>query len=154
MAERVLSSSLTFACKFVSPTVSLCITAGGGVALFMLGHTEGGLMCGAAAVLCVLVALRRGYSLKRVTATDEGLVISNYLAQALVPYKDIVQVCESNWFPVVLQVPEFRTPTVVLILKNGSRFGKKIRFLPRGLFVRPGHEEHPVTAWLRERCNV
>lgn len=143
-AER-LSSLLTFFHKLIFPTVWL----GGfglGTVLFAINPPPGAehpLILVAALVLGAIMFYRWGFSLKRVRATERGLLVSNYRQEVFVPYEQISSVRESK-------LVNIRPITVRL--RSASAFGSTFVFMPYMAFVLFG--DHPVATRLRERAET
>lgn len=76
--------------------------------------------------------------LKRVKTDDNSLYVSNYRTEIQVPFTEIAGLREtgSYWF------------TIVITLKNPSRFGRTIVFRPRHRFYLSGL--HPIARQLNE----
>jgi hypothetical protein len=142
MPEKPLSSSVTFFGKFIWTGLLIACSA---CFVLILPWRLQSLPCAALVVMFALGACFRLFTVKRVVATDDGLVVSNYFRTILVPYKDVVAVKEIHW-------PSGKY--VRLLLSQPCRFGRKIEFLPRGLPRRWFWREHQITEWLRERCNL
>src|SRR5512141_1982974 len=69
--------------------------------------------------------------LKKVTVVADGLVISNYLREIKVPWRDIVQVSGSRWVS---------GHQVTITFDRDLDFGTSIIFLPRVRILWPGPE--------------
>ena len=148
MEERKLSSMATLWLKIGGPTlwlVPLGLWAGIMIALDIEN-----------AALSVIIFLAFGslfvfwfIPLKKVVATENGLRISNYLASTTVPYEDVQEVRECK---ILSHRP------VTIVLKHPCRFGRKIRFVPRGkwysLWWWVCWRDHPVAVWLRQTCGL
>ncbi len=141
-AER-LSSLLTFFDKFIFPTVWL----GGfglGTVLLLLNPPRDGenpLVLVAALAFGAVVFYRWGFSLKRVRATENGLLVSNYRREIFVPYEWICGVRENkliNIRPITVQ------------LRSATAFGSSFVFMPYTALVLFG--DHPAATLLRERA--
>jgi hypothetical protein len=59
--------------------------------------------------------------LKRVQLTDAGLRVSNYFAEADIPFRAIERVSQGRWHPV---------RPVTIWLRSDNRFGERITFVP------------------------
>lgn len=142
MDDRRLSSAGTIAYKFLWPI--LCLPPfGAWAAIEVLEDIRNCLLS-----VVVFGAITLLYSvwylpLKKVTATRDGLRVSNYWSTVTVPYEEIAQVRE-------FKLLDIRPITVVL--RHPCRFGRKIRFMPRGQFLLLFWRDHPVACWLRETC--
>ena len=80
--------------------------------------------------------------LKRVETDDTSLYVSNYRTETQIPFTEIAEVRETSpyWF------------TVVITLKNPSRFGRVVVFRPRHRIYLSGL--HPVTRQLLELVDL
>ncbi len=141
-AER-LSSLLTFFNKLVFPTVWLGGFGLGTVLLLRNPPRDGEhpLVLAAALVVGAIVFYRWGFSLKRVLARENGLLVSNYRREIFVPYEQISSVRENklvNIRPITVQ------------LRSATAFGSSFVFMPYTAFVLFG--DHPVATRLRERA--
>lgn len=138
-----LSSLLTFFDKFVFPTVWL----GGfglGTVLFLLNPPRDGenpLVLVAALAFGAIVFYRWGFSLKRVRATESGLLVSNYRREILVPYERISSVRENKFVNI---------RPITVHLDSTTEFGNRFVFMPYTAFVL--FADHPAATLLRERA--
>jgi hypothetical protein len=75
-------------------------------------------------VIVSVISLFMLLPLKQVIATDNGLLVSNFLKEVLIPYSQFAEVHERTGRP----------PIIIIFLKTPSRFGTKIAFIPRVKF--------------------
>ncbi len=138
-----LSSRLTFFLKFVFPAV--WIAAFGIAALAAAGASAGRSLpllvvpFAFAAVVFTWLAGR----LKKVTATDRGLVVSNYRRELLVPYEQIASVRESRYHG---------ARPITVELRSTTPLGKRLVLVPYASLVVGG--DHPAAILLRERAEA
>jgi hypothetical protein len=139
-----LSSSLTFIYKFVFPTVWLGGFSIGTVVMFVTAKGPAPVFAVATVFGLVLMAAIC-FPLKSVVTTSDGLLVSNYSEEVLIPYAQIAAVVERK----------FMNPrTITVWLKTPGRFGKKIVFMPYTVFAGlafASWTDHPVTELLREQ---
>jgi len=133
---RVISSAQTFITKFILPLVVAAIFAFG---LSFIG--------GRALPIVLPVLAIAGWSvywyyirLKKVTIEEEGLLISNYVREVRVPWRDIRDVSGSRWV---------KTRQVKITFDRDTGFGTSIVFMPKFRFLWPG-QEHPIAEELRQ----
>lgn len=133
---RVISSPQTFITKFILPFVV--------VAFFAYGFSLAGsrvLPIFAPVGLLFAVSIYWYYiRLKKVAIDSDGLVISNYLREVRVPWRDIVDVSGSRWV---------KTRQVTVTFDREIGFGTSIVFMPTFRFLWPG-QEHPIAQELRD----
>ena len=77
---------------------------------------------------------------KRVAVDADGLVVSNFLREIRVPWRDIVEVTGSRWVS---------TRQVTITLDRDLGFGTSIIFMPKTRILWPG-QEHPAAQELRD----
>ena len=137
---RVISSAQTFITKFILPVVVVAVLSFG---LSLAGSR----------VLPVFlpVGLMAGWSvywyyirLKKVAIDADGLLISNYVREVRVPWRDILQVYGSRWV---------NTHQVTVTFDRDIGFGSSIVFMPKVRFLWPG-QEHPIAQELRDLIPV
>ena len=133
---RVISSAQTFITKFILP-------------LLVVAVLTFGLSLAGSRVLPVFlpVGVLAAWSiywyyirLKKVTIDSNGLVISNYVREVRVPWRDILQVSGSRWV---------NTHQITVTFDRDIGFGTSIIFMPRVRFLWPG-QEHPIAQELRD----
>ena len=78
--------------------------------------------------------------LKKVAIDSDGLVISSYLREARVPWREIIDVSGSRWI---------NTRQVKVTFDRDIGFGTSIIFMPKARFLWPG-QESPIAQELRE----
>ena len=133
---RVISSAQTFITKFILPFVVI------GVLAFGLRLAGNGVLPIFAPV-GVLVALSIYWfyvRLKKVAIDSDGLVISNYVREVRVPWRDVVEVTGNRWE---------KTHQVTVTFNRDIGFGTSIVFMPKFRFLWPG-QEHPIAQELRD----
>jgi len=133
---RVISSAQTFIVKFILPFLIL--------GMMTFGVARGGrgiwpfffpLM------VAVGVSIYWYYGrVKRVAVDADGLVVSNFLREIRVPWRDIVEVTGSRWVS---------TRQVTITLDRDLGFGTSIIFMPKTRLLWPG-QEHPAAQELRD----
>ena len=133
---RVISSAQTFVAKFILPFVV--------VAIFGYGFSLGGsrvLPIFAPVGALFAVSIYWYYiRLKKVAVDSDGLVISNYVREMRVPWRNVIKVTGSRWA---------KTRQVTLTFDRDIGFGTSIVFMPRFRFLWPGRE-HPIAQELRD----
>ena len=140
-----LSSLLTFTHKFVFPTIWL----GGfglGTALLVIDPPRDGpspLLFVAALIVGAAMFFRWGFSLKKVTAAEGGLVVSNYRRKVFVSYGQISSVRENKWINSRPISVELRSPTAL---------GSSFVFVPYWALVL--WSDHPLATFLREQASA
>ena len=133
---RVISSSQTFIDKFILPFVVAAVLAfgfsraGGRVLPFFV---PAGVLL-AASIYWFYVRL------KRVAIDSDGLVISNYVREVRVPWRNVIKVIGNRWK---------KTHQVTIAFDRDTGFGTSILFMPKFRFLWPG-QEHPIAQELRE----
>ena len=136
MSPRVISSAQTFITKFILPFVVLGV--------FTYGISLAGsrvLPIFAPVGVLVLASIYWYYvRLKKVSVDWDGLVISNYVREVRVPWRDIVKVAGSRWE---------KTHHVTVTFDRNIGFGNSIIFMPKFRFLWPG-QEHPIAQELRD----
>jgi hypothetical protein len=131
---RVISSAQTFFAKFIVPLIVVAMLP---IFAFRSGLWPAFLPFGVVTA-CVVYWL---YSrLKRVAIDSEGLVISNYLREVRVPWRDIVDVSGSRWV---------NTRQVTVTFDRDLGFGTSIIFMPQIRLLWPG-QESPIAKELRD----
>ena len=141
--ERVLSSAATIWLKWGMPAVWLPPL--GALACVTIVDDVRNIVPSLIFLACMLYFAVWHFPLKKVTATPAGLEISNYITTISVPYAQIHKVRECKFLG--------HRPVTVL-LKRPCRFGRRIKFTPRGhwyyLFWWLRFKDHPVATWLRD----
>jgi len=138
-----LSSDLTFVYKFVFPTVWLlgfsCATA-----LLLTRPNERGLAIpfGIATIVGALLFWKACFPLKLVTAYREGIRVSNFFREVVIPYEQISDVHEYKWL---------NTRLTTIGLKRDTPFGQEIKFQPYIHFTLLLWRDHPAVVELRKR---
>ena len=77
---------------------------------------------------------------KKVTVDVNGLMVSNFLREIRVPWRDIVKVSGSRWVS---------TRQVTITMDRDLGFGTSIIFMPKTRLLWPG-QEHPAAQELRD----
>jgi hypothetical protein len=129
---RVISSAQTFAIKFIVPFVFVAVTF-----LFPVADRR---HMGAVGVLFG-ASLYWYYSrLKKVAIDSNGLVISNYLREVRVPWREIIDVSGSRWI---------NTRQVKVTFDRDIGFGASITFMPKARLLWLG-QESPIAQELHD----
>jgi len=133
---RVISSAQTFIVKFILPFLIVGMMAfgvargGRGIWPFMFPL-----------MMAVGVSIYWYYGrVKKVAVDANGLVISNFLREIRVPWRDIVQVSGSRWVS---------TRQITVTFDRDLGFGYSIIFMPKTRLLWPG-QEHPAAQELRD----
>jgi hypothetical protein len=133
---RVISSAQTFIVKFILPFLIVGMMAfgvargGRGIWPFMFPL-----------MMAVGVSIYWYYGrVKKVAVDANGLVISNFLREIRVPWRDIVQVSGSRWVS---------TREITVTFDRDLGFGYSIIFMPKTRLLWPG-QEHPAAQELRD----
>jgi len=133
---RVISSAQTFIVKFILP-------------FLIVGMMAFGVALGGRAIwpfifpLMVVVAVSTYWyyvRIKKVSVDADGLVVSNFLREIRVPWRDIVAVSGSRWVS---------TRQITITLDRDLGFGTSIIFMPKTRILWPG-QEHPAAQELRD----
>ena len=133
---RVISSAQTFIVKFI-------------LSFLILGMMAFGIALGGRGIwpflfplmLAVGVGIYWYYGrVKRVVVDADGLVVSNFLREIRVPWRDIVEVSGSRWVS---------TRQITITLNRDLGFGTSIIFMPKTRLLWPG-QEHPAAQELRD----
>jgi len=133
---RVISSAQTFIVKFILP-------------FLILGMMAFGAAIGGRGIwpfffpLMVMVAVSIYWyycRVKKVSVDVDGLVVSNFVREIRVPWRDIVQVAGSRWVS---------TRQITITLDRDLGFGTSIVFMPKTRILWPG-QEHPAAQELRD----
>ena len=133
---RVISSAQTFINKFILPFVVVGVLTYG---LSLAGNRV--LPIFAPVGVLVAASIYWFYvRLKRVAIDSEGLVISNYVREVRVPWRDVIQVTGNRWK---------KTHQVTITFDHDIGFGTSIVFMPKFRFLWPG-QEHPIAQELRD----
>jgi hypothetical protein len=133
---RVISSAQTFINKFILPFVVVGVLTYG---LSLAGNRV--LPIFAPVGVLVAASIYWFYvRLKRVAIDSEGLVISNYVREVRVPWRDVIKVTGNRWK---------KTHQVTITLDHDIGFGTSIVFMPKFRFLWPG-QEHPIAQELRD----
>lgn len=143
--SKRLSSRFTFFYKLILPAVWL---AGFGFATAVLvvnppAIGPSPLLLAALWLLGAAIFLRLGFPLKKVMATESGLLVSNYRREVLVPYDRIAGVRENKWWSIRPITVELRSP---------CDFGRRFVFMPYHAFV--VFADHPAATTLRQRADA
>ena len=134
---RVISSAQTFITKFILPFVVVAILTYG---ISLAGSRVLPLL--APVGVLVVVSIYWYYiRLKKVAIDSDGLLISNYVREVRVPWRDIIEVTGSRWV---------KTRQVTVTFDRDIGFGTSIVFMPRFRFLWPG-QEHPIAQVNRDR---
>lgn len=133
---RVISSSQTFITKFILPVIIFAVLAFG---VYLAGSRVVPVL--APLGVLVVVSIYWYYvRLKKVSIDADGLVISNYLREVRVPWRDILKVSGSRWVS---------TRQVTVVFDRNIGFGTSIIFMPKVRILWPG-QEHPIAQELRD----
>lgn len=133
---RVISSAQTFITKFILPFVVVAILTYG---ISLAGSRVLPLL--APVGVLVVVSIYWYYiRFKKVAIDSDGLLISNYVREVRVPWRDIIEVAGSRWV---------KTRQVTVTFDRDIGFGTSIVFMPRFRFLWPG-QEHPIAQELRD----
>jgi hypothetical protein len=137
---RVISSAQTFITKFILPVVVVAILAYG------LSRAGSRVLPFLTPVAVLLAASIYWFyvRLKKVTVDSDGLVISNYVREVRVPWRDVIKVTGNRWK---------KTHHVTITFDRDIGFGTSIVFMPKFRFLWPGRE-HPIAQELRELMAV
>jgi len=138
-----LSSRFTFVHKVILPAVWLSVFGMGTLVLLLRPDAD------RQRTLAFVVALAVGaftfynwaLPLKKVIATREGVLVSNFRRQAVVPYREIVAIRESKI-----------VNTVRVELESETAWGRSFVFRPAA--VRGLLGSHPAVQLLAERANA
>jgi Bacterial PH domain len=133
---RVISSAQTFIIKFILPFVIVAVLAFG---LRLAGNRVVPIFFPVGALVAVSVYWYY-IRLKKVAIDTDGLVVSNYLREVRVPWRQIVDVSGSRWV---------NTRQVTITFNRDIGFGTSIIFMPKVRLLWPG-QESPVAQELRE----
>jgi len=142
MEDQRLSSVGTIAYKYLVTAVYLSPLVVWAFAEYVYGNPKS---CWVAVPVFALIAVYCFvfyFPLKRVSALPEGLRISNYISTITVPYSQILEVRECKWVNI---------RPITIRLKQPCKFGRAIRFMPRGQFLILLWRDHPVATFLREK---
>ncbi len=133
---RVISSAQTFIVKFILPFVI--------VGMMTFGPAIGGRGIWPfffPLIVMVAVSIYWYYvRLKKVIVEEDGLVVSNFVREIRVPWRDIVEVTGSRWVS---------TRQITITLDRDLGFGTSIIFMPKTRILWPG-QEHPAAGELRD----
>ena len=133
---RVISSAQTFIDKFILPFVVVAVLA------FGLSRAGSRVLPFFAPVGVLLAASIYWFyvRLKKVAIDSDGLVISNYVREVRVPWRDVMKVTGNRWK---------KTHQVTITFDRDIGFGTSIVFMPKFRFMWPG-QEHPIAQELRD----
>jgi hypothetical protein len=133
---RVISSAQTFITKFILPVVVVAVLA------FGFSRAGGRVLPFFTPVAVLLAASIYWFyvRLKKVAIGSDGLVISNYVREVRVPWRDVIKVTGNRWK---------KTHQVTITFDRDIGFGTSIVFMPKFRFLWPGRE-HPIAQELRE----
>ena len=136
MSPRVISSAQTFITKFILPFVVA------GVLTYGISLAGPRVLPILAPVGVLVVASIYWYyvRLKKVAVDSDGLMVSNYVREVRVPWRDIIKVTGSRWE---------KTHQVTVTFDRDIGFGTSIVLMPKFRFLWPG-QEHPIAQELRE----
>jgi hypothetical protein len=133
---RVISSAQTFFAKFILPFVIVAFFAYG----FSLAGSRVLPILAPVGVLLAVSVYWFYIRLKKVAIDSDGLVISNYVREVRVPWREIIKITGSRWK---------KTRQVTITFDRDVGFGTSIVFMPRFRFLWPG-QEHPIAKELRD----
>jgi hypothetical protein len=137
----VLSSSLTFFYKFIFPLVWIAGFGAGTITILLVRPPNFPWV-----MFPIMWVLGSAFiywlcgSLKKVTRDSEGLVISNFIREVSVPWRDIADASGSRMI---------NPPHIKLSFSRDVGFGNSIIFMPKARFLWP-FQEHPVAEELRD----
>lgn len=131
---RVISSAWTFVAKFVFPLIA---TWGLGEAFLRSGLWPVFLPAG---VIWGWVLYWFYARVKKVIIEQDGLVISNYVREVRVPWRDIGDALGSRWT---------NPHQITILFDRDIGFGTSIVFLPKFRYLWPG-QESPAALELRD----
>lgn len=131
---RVISSAQTFFAKFIVPVIVLAV-------LPLLAFRSGLWPVFIPVDILVALSVYWYYSrLKKVAIDSDGLVISNYLREVRVPWRQIADVSGSRWV---------NTRQIKVTFNRDIGFGTSIIFMPKVRLLWPG-QESPIAQELRD----
>jgi hypothetical protein len=133
---RVISSAQTFITRFILPFVVVAVLAFG---LRLAGSRVVPIFFPVGVLVAVSVYWYY-VRLKKVAIDSDGLVISNYLREVRVPWREIVDVSGSRWV---------NTRQVTVTFDRDIGFGTSIIFMPKFRILWPG-QESPIAQELRD----
>jgi len=136
VSPRVISSSQTFIDKFILLVVIVAVLAYG----ISLGGSRVLPIFAPLGALVIASIYWYYVRLKKVAVDSAGLVISNYVREVRVPWRDIIKVAGSRWE---------KTHHVTVTFDRDIGFGTSIIFMPKFRFLWPG-QEHPIAQELRD----
>jgi hypothetical protein len=131
---RVISSAQTFFAKFIVPIIVLAILP------FLAFRSGVGPIFAPVGILAAVTVFWYYSRLKKVAIDSDGLVISNYLREVRVPWRQIVDVSGSRWV---------NTRQVKVTFNRDTGFGTSIIFMPKIRLLFPG-QESPIAQELRD----
>jgi hypothetical protein len=131
---RVISSAQTFFAKFIVPIIVLAILP------FLAFRSGVGPIFVPVGVLAAVTVYWYYSRLKKVAIDSDGLVISNYLREVRIPWRQIVDVSGSRWV---------NTRQVKVTFNRDTGFGTSIIFMPKIRMLWPG-QESPIAQELRD----
>lgn len=140
-----LSSGFTFFSKLVVPTIwisAFALETG----LTVVNPSPNGppaLLLAIVTLVGAVVFWRWSIPLKKVIATDAGLLVSNFRREVLVPYAQISAVRERCFVSNGL---------ITIELRPGSPLGRSFFFVPYSKWVL--FSSHPATTLLRQRVEA
>jgi len=137
---RVISSAQTFVTKFILPFVVVGILTYG----LSLAGTRVLPILAPVGVLVAASIYWYYVRLKKVAVDADGLVISNYVREVRVAWRDIIKITGSRWE---------KTHHVTVTFDRDIGFGTSIVFMPKFRFLWPG-QEHPIAQELRELMSM
>ena len=137
---RVISSAQTFISKFILPLVVVAFLAYG----LRLAGTRVLPIFAPVGVLVAASIYWFQIRLKKVAIDQDGLVISNYVREVRVPWRDVTKVSGNRWE---------KTHQVTIAFDRDIGFGASIAFMPRFRLLWPG-QEHPIVQELRDLALV
>ncbi len=138
---RVISSAQTFISKFILPFVIVALMA------YALPRAGIGMLTPffiPIGVILVVSVYWFQIRLKKVAIDSDGLVISNYVREVRVPWRDVGQVRGNRWE---------KTHQVTITFNRDIGFGTSVAFMPRFRLIWPG-QEHPIAEELRNMILV
>lgn len=155
--ERTLSAGTTFLFKYLFPVVWIGGFGMGTLELWF--HPEDVVFNGvrgaasrgdqwwflAAWVVGSAFLLWMAFPLKRVRLTEQGLHVSNYRTEILIPFGAIARVEQNRWINV---------RPVTVHLRHDSPFGRRITFMPAGRRRFTFWREDEIVDELRHRAGL
>ncbi len=131
---RVISSAQTFFAKFIIPIIVLAVLP------FLAFRSSVGPIFAPVGILAAVSVYWYYVRLKKVAMDSDGLVISNYLREVRVPWRQVVDISGSRWI---------NTRQIKITFDRDIGFGTSIIFMPKIRLLWPG-QESPIAQELRD----